>query len=423
MLLAHRIRLDPTEAQRDYFVRAAGTARRVWNWALAEWKRRSELGISVRAFDLKKQFNAIKYTDPEWLDANGRPWLRDIHRDAHSQPFANLGKAYLRFHAQLRTGQEAHPPRFKKKGRCRDSFYLANDQFTVHEQIAVLPKIGPVAMRERLRLEGKIMGANVTREADHWYLSIHVEISENEAHRKRKGSGVIGLDVGITNAVTMNTGIKLKAPRPLRAAMRRLRIRARRHARKLETPSCDNHRKYQRSTNSIKATRSLARLHARIAHIRIDWTHKLTTWLCRKNQAVAIEDLNVRAMLRNRRLARSIADIGWYRIRAQLEYKTVRYDTLLVIADRWYPSSKLCSACGVRHGGLTLAERTWICLACKTNHDRDINAAVNLQRLATVALAKRTALPVAGSAVTPDPIAGIKPAGDGKVTPVRYELG
>lgn len=125
MLLAHRIRLDPTPAQRDYLMRAAGTARRVWNWALAEWLRQFANGQRPNAMALKKQFNAIKYSHQNWLDADGKPWLRSVHRDAHSQPFANLAKAWSSYFAALREHRPAHRPVFKKKGRCRDSFYIA----------------------------------------------------------------------------------------------------------------------------------------------------------------------------------------------------------------------------------------------------------------------------------------------------------
>ena len=115
MLLSHQLRLDPTTAQRDYFARAAGTARRVWNWALAEWNRQVAAGQKPNAMALKKQFNRVKYSDPDWLDDDGQPWLRTIHRDAHAQPFANLAKAWSRYFDQRSTGQQAHRPRFKKK--------------------------------------------------------------------------------------------------------------------------------------------------------------------------------------------------------------------------------------------------------------------------------------------------------------------
>lgn len=431
MLLAHSIRLDPTEAQCAYFARAAGTARRVWNWALAQCLQLSARGLPVRIFDLKKHFNSIKYVDPAWLNEDGQPWLRGIHRDAHAQPFANLNKAFVRYFEQRRAGVRAFPPRFKKKGRCREAFYVANDKFRLEGKTAVLPKIGRVAMCEQLRFAGKIMGASVSREANAWYLAIQVDVPDQQARRSRQSDDVVGLDVGITTAATLSTGEKIPGHNPLRAALRRLRIRSRRHSRKkvkgrenmASAVAVGDQPPRRKSSNTIKAANVLARLHARITHIRKDWSHKLTTRLCRENQAIAIEDLNVQGMLRNRKLARAISDVGWYRIRSQIVYKARRYDTLVVIADRWYPSSKLCSACGARHDGLTLAVRDWTCSHCGMHHDRDVNAALNLKRLATGALAARTALPVASPTATSGTAAGILLAGGGKVTPVRHEHG
>jgi len=430
MLLSHRVRLDATPAQCDYFARAAGTARRVWNWALAEWQRQSAAGMRPDAMALKKQFNAIKYAHPDWLDSEGRPWLRTVHRDAHAQPFANLKKAWSRYFAARKAGQPGYPPRFKKKGRCRDSFYVANDKFRVEGKSAVLPKVGRVALAEALRFPGKIMGASVSRQADHWFLAIQVEVPDEIAQRPRTGGVVVGVDLGVSAAATLSTGEKVAAPRPLRAALRRLRIRARRQSRKMQAAqaaagisgSIPKGTRLPNSANQVKGARRLARLHARIARVRADFTNKLTTRLCRENQAVAIEDLHVKGMLANARLARSIADVGFHEIRRQLRYKARRYDTVIVLADRWYPSSKLCSACGQKNGTLTLAERVWTCI-CGIRHDRDVNAAINLQRLATGALAAHTALPVASPAATPGTVAGMVPAAGGEVTPVRYEHG
>jgi putative transposase len=431
MLLSHRIRLDPMHEQRGYFARAAGTARRVWNWALAEWHRQAAAGEKPNAMALKKAFNRIKYADPAWLDANGQPWLATVHRDAHAQPFAHLARAWTRYFEQRRAGQPAHAPRFKKKGRCRDSFYVANDKLRLEGDVVVLPKVGRVLLREPLRWPGRIMGATVSREADHWFIALQVEVPDDIARRRRKGDATVGVDLGVSSAATLSTGEKIAAPRPLKAALRRLRIRSRRLTRKLEAAKkvsgiagrIAKGTRLPVSKNRVCGARALARLHARIARVRADFTHKLSTRLCRENQVVVIEDLNVRGMLANARLARSIADVGFHELRRQLQYKAARYGTQIVLADRWYPSSKLCCACGVRNGMLALAERSWICAACGTHHDRDLNAAINLERLATGALAAQTALPVASQAVTPDTAADPRSTGGGKVTPVRHEHG
>jgi putative transposase len=211
MLLAHRIRHYPTPAQREDFARAAGTARRVWNWALAEWNRQAATGQKPNAMALKKQFNRIKYSDPDWRDADGQPWLRAIHRDAHAQPFANLAQAWARYVGQRRAGRQAHRPRFKKKGCCRDTFYVANDKFRLEGMAVVLPKVGRVPLRERLRWPGRIVGASVARAADHWYLAVQVDVPDHVARLRRTGDGVTGVDLGVSAAATLSSGEKIAA--------------------------------------------------------------------------------------------------------------------------------------------------------------------------------------------------------------------
>jgi putative transposase len=377
---------------------------------------------------LKKQFNAIKYTDPQWLDENGRPWLRDIHRDAHAQPFAHLAKAWERFFTDLKAGKEAHAPRFKKKGRCHDSFYVANDKFRLDGKTICLPKIGDVAMTEELRFKGKILGATVSRTADRWFVAIQVEVPDAQCYRRRTSHEVNGIDLGVKAAATISSGEVIEAPKPLNAALRRLKIRGRRLSRKLQAAKemagfgrrarLPKGTRLPVSNNRQKSAATLARLYARLANLRADFTHKLTTRLCRENQALVIEDVNVKGMLANERLARAIADVGFGVFRSQLEYKAKRYGTHLIIADRWYPRSRLCSKCGWKNEALTLSDREWVCAQCGERHDRDLNAARNLKRLAT-----ETALPVASPTSNGGAAAGTVPAAAGKVTPVRDDGG
>ncbi|KFC74255.1 transposase [Massilia sp. LC238] len=430
MLLSHRIRIEATSEQRDYFARAAGTARRVWNFALAECQRMVSCGQRPDVVVLKKQFNAIKYTHSDWLDSEGKPWLRTIHRDAHAQPFANLGSAWGRYFSALKAGKPAHPPAFKRKGRCRDSFYVANDRLRLEGKSAILPKVGRALLAEALRLPGKIMGASVSREANHWFLAVQVDVFDDAALLPRSADSIVGVDLGITVAATLSSGEKLAAPLPLSAELRRMRIRSRRQSRKLQAAKAGAEiageipkgTRLTFSQNRKKGAHALACLHTRIARVRSDFLHKLTTRLCRENQAVAIEDLCVKGMMANSRMARAISDIGFYEFRRQLQYKALRYGTTIVVADRWYPSSKLCSHCGAKNSLLGLGELSWTCI-CGAYHDRDVNAAVNLHRLATGALAAAMALPVASQAVTPGTAAGRLPAEGGKVTPVRNEYG
>jgi len=459
MQLTHKILLNPTPAQAEYFQKAAGTARFVWNWALAKWNELYSLGKKPNAMALKKSFNAIKYEE--------FPWLSEMHRDSHAQPFSHLAKAWNRFFAEIRSKKPANEPRFKKKNRSRDSFYVANDKFTLNEKMIKLPKIGWVMMTEVLRFDGKILGATVSRTADKWFLAIQVDVPTDQANQSRTANQVIGVDFGIKAAATLSTGESIAAASPLKSALRRLKIRSRTISRKInaakQAAGFDKNKNLPKgaqipqSNNRKKSTLKLARLHARIGNLRADFTHKLTTRLCRENQAIVIEDLHVAGMLQNEKLARAFNcldiargmnprarstgnsspltiphyycargkprginfnDVGFGTIRRQLEYKTLRYGNNLIIADRWYPSSKLCSVCHWKNDALLLQERTWYCPRCTTTHDRDVNAARNLKRLAT-----ETALPVANQLATNDTAIGGVPIVVGKVTPVRYECG
>lgn len=416
MLLSHRIRLQPSPKQADYFARACGTARKVWNWALTEWNRRCESGQSPNIYALKRQFNIIKYSDPDWLDEAGKPWIKAIHRDCHSQPFLNLKQAWSNYFQALQKGNTAHKPRAKKKGRCKDSFYVANDKFRMVGDSVVLPKVGKVTTAEPLRLQGRVVGATVLRVASHWYLTVKVDLADTHWLRPRIGNAVTGVDLGARNMATLSSGEKIPGPHALEAAQRRLRIHNRRLQRRcLNTPHRDV---AVPSKNRIKQQNAIACLHARIANVRNDFIHKLTTRICRNNQTVVIEDLCVHGMLANHFVARMLSDVAFGAIRHQLTYKSARYGCNLIVADRWYPSSRLCSNCGYKYGELPPAEHFWTCPQCGKFHDRDVNAAINLQRLATA-----TALPEASQTATAGTESPVLGDLGGKVTPVRYEQG
>jgi putative transposase len=382
MQLTHKIMLKPTKEQAVYFQKAAGTSRFVWNWALAKWKEQYAAGKKPNAMALKKQFNAIKYQEFSWL--------KEMHRDSHAQPFAYLAKAWQRFFSEIKASKRAHEPKFKKKNCCRDSFYIANDKFYLEKQSIYLPKLGLVEMTEKLRFEGKILGATVSRTADRWFVAIQVDVPDEQAKKKRTNHEITGVDFGVKAVATLSTGESILSPTPLKSALRRLKMHGRSISRKMEAAKKRDPNKKLMSNNQKKSVLKLSKLHARIANLRADFTHKLSMRLCRENQTIVIEDLHVAGMLKNEKLSRALSDIGFGNIRRQLEYKAFRYDTQLMIADRWYPSSKLCSRCHWKNDSLTLRERNWHCKNCDAFHDRDVNAAINLKRLAT-----ETALPVA----------------------------
>lgn len=261
-------------------------------------------------------------------------------------------------------------PKFRRKGAC-DRFALTNDQFSIDDCRIRIPKLGWVRMRESLRFAGKIMSATVSCVAGRWFVSITVDTQDNSHLPKAENQGAVGVDLGVSALATLSTGETVAGLKPHKALLARLQ----RLSRSLS-------RKRKGSANRKKAKAKLAKLHAHIAAIRTDALHKLTTNLTRRFHTICIENLNVRGMMRNRHLSRAITDMGFFEFRRQLEYKAAMRGGQIVVASRFYPSSKTCSDCGHKLDTLPLAVRSWTCPCCGTHHDRDVNAAINLKNLA-----------------------------------------
>ncbi|ABQ28937.1 RNA-guided endonuclease InsQ/TnpB family protein [Acidiphilium cryptum] len=363
MLIAHRIALDPTNAQRTYFARASGTARFAWNWALAEWQRQ----FTARKDDpslpapsdasLRRRLNGLKREE--------FPWMFDVTKCAAQEAIIDLGSAFRNFFEK-----RGRYPRFKKKG-VSDSFCAANEAgtFRTDGEKIKLPVVGWVRLHEALRFTGKLKRVTVSREADRWYASIMVET--NDIKPVVQPLPAVGVDLGVTTLATLSRGEAIPGPKAHKALLQRLR----RASRALT-------RKRKGSSNRRKAKAKLARLHARISAIRKDATHKATTMLAKTYRRIGIEALNVRGMARNRHLARSIMDGGFFEFRRQLEYKAKFYGAAVVVADRWFPSSKTCSCCGSVKAELALSQRLFHCDECGYEAGRDHNAARNLENMA-----------------------------------------
>ena len=363
MLIAHRIALDLNNVQATYMARAAGTARFAYNWALAEWKRQYEawkLDSSQpkpSQAALRRQLNRIKREQ--------FPWMLEVTKNAPQMAIIQLGDAFKNFFAG-----RAKYPQFRKKG-VHDRFTLTNDQFRLNGCRLRIPNLGWVRMRESLRFTGKILSATVSRVAGRWFVSIAVDTQDDSHLPKAENQGAVGVDLGVSALATLSTGETIDGPKPHKALLSRLQ----RLSRSLS-------RKQKGSANRKKAKEKLAKLHARIAAIRSDALHQLTTHLTRRFHTIGIEDLNVRGMVKNRHLARSIADMGFFELRRQLEYKAAMRGGQIVVADRFYPSSKMCSGCGHKLEELLLSMREWTCPSCRTHHNRDVNAAINLKNMA-----------------------------------------
>jgi putative transposase len=220
-------------------------------------------------------------------------------------------------------------------------------------------------MTEEVRFPGRLLEVVVSREADRWFGSFLVDTE----HVPQHGEKVIGVDLGVKDAVVLSTGERFPGPKPLRKRLRKLKRLSRQHSRKVKG-----------SRNRKKSAMRLARLHRRIKNVRKDFLHKVTTHILSKAKTVVIEDLNVKGMLSNRHLSRAISDIGFWEFRRQMEYKCEMNEVSLIVANRWFPSTKLCRKCGTLND-LSLAERTYRC-DCGHVEDRDLNAAMNLRTLA-----------------------------------------
>jgi putative transposase len=355
--------LNPTPEQEQYFRQAAGNARFAWNWAVALMRdaRAQQMPLPLVS-DLKAEFNRIKREQ--------FPFVMETTKCATEQPFADLNNALTTFFHDItkrkngnrrKDGKRVGFPRFKSRKHGYGSFYLANDKFTVDGHRIRIPKLGWVNMTEPLRFPGKIMSARISERAGYWFVSIHVQLPAPE---RKAPARVIGVDVGVKSLAVASDGEVFENQKHLAAAQKKLR----RLNRWLV-------RKQKGSKNWHKAKRKLARLHLRIANLRADAIHKMTTHLAGKASIIALETLNVMGMLKNHKLARAIADASFAEIVRQLGYKAQQ----VVRVDPFYPSSKTCNGCGNVHRELTLADRTWTCPSCGTVLDRDVNAARNIR--------------------------------------------
>jgi putative transposase len=350
--LAHTIRLYPNKAQETFFRKACGCARVAYNYGLCEYQKQRKEGHKPNILEIKKRFNA----DKKVLF----PWMSETNKDANQQPFANLQSAFSRFFKK-----HSKYPVFKKKGR-KDSFYISNDKFGVEANNFWIPKLGWVKGAEELRFKGKIMSATVKRKADYWFVVVSVET--DKTFTACDNQAVVGVDLGIKTLATLSDGKVVEAVKPLRARLARLKLLQRWASRKVLG-----------SSNRHKANLKVAKIHYKVACLRKDVLDKLTTYLCENYRVIVVEDLNISGMLKNHCLALAISDCGFGEFRRQLEYKSILHGNTLVVADRFFPSSKTCSGCGTVKETLILSEREFVCENCGQVLDRDLNAAINLR--------------------------------------------
>ena len=371
MIKGHVIRLEPNNKQATYFAKACGVARLAYNWALSEWQRQYQADKTYRDYcttnnlpiddsqlnkpsqgKLRKQLNAIKREQ--------YPFMLEVTKCSPQMAIIQLGDAFNRFFK----GQAKYP-KSRKKGKD-DRFTLSNDQFRIDGQRIKIPNLGWVKMFEPLRFNGKILSAKVFKKGGEWFVSVAVELAQVIQPKPKTGKS-IGIDLGITDLLVLSNGMKIQAPKPLKTQLAKLR----RLNKSLS-------RKQKGSNNREKAKTKLSRLHAKIGNIRSNSLHQITTYLVSEYDVLAIEDLNVSGMVKNRKLSRAISDLGFYELKRQLIYKANQWGKAVKSVDRFYPSTKTCHCCGHKVDELPLSVRMWQCPSCHTQHDRDINASMNI---------------------------------------------
>jgi putative transposase len=363
MIRAHKIRLNPTPEQKVYLRKAAGTKRFVYNWALDRWKEAKAAGIDKYGMmAAKKDFNAIK--------GELFPWVYDVAKDVCEGAFQDAGAAlknYFDSKSGKRKGEKMGFPKFKSRKNKRQSFRLNNDKFKVDGHNFWIPNLGWVNMAEKLRFVGKLMGAVVSKVANWWFVSITVEIDEPES--KTFAFESTGVDVGIKALATLSDGSEFENQKPLRSGLNKLRKLSRGLSRKVKG-----------SSRWWKAKRKLGRFHFRVASKRNDDLHKASHKIASDYAFIGVEDLHVKGMVKNRRLSLSISDVGLGDFIRMIEYKAKAFGGQVVRVGRFYASSKTCSDCGYVNGQLTLADRKWTCVGCGIIHQRDWNAAINIEQ-------------------------------------------
>ncbi|WP_261575899.1 RNA-guided endonuclease InsQ/TnpB family protein [Frankia gtarii] len=391
MQLRYNYRLDPSPGQIAALSRAFGCARVVFNDAL---RLRQDARAAGLAYISDGELSRRVVTEAKRTP--GRAWLGEVSAVVLQQALADLNTAYRNFFSSVsgkRKGRKVAPPRFRSRKDNRQSIrFTKNARFTVTAGRKLrLPKIGDVPVRWSRDLPAEPSSVTVIRDpAGRYFASFVVQTTDDPLPPVESETGI---DLGLTRFVILSDGTKVTSPTFLRRAHRKLR--------RLQKDLC---RRKKGSSNRRKAVVKVASAHAHVADARRDWQHKLSTAIIRENQAVYVEDLCVAGLGRTR-LARSVHDAGWSQFVNMLEYKAVKRGRAFAKVDRFFPSSQVCSACGVKDGPKPLDVRAWTCPACGVHHDRDVNAARNIQTEGRkVAAGQAETVNARGARVRPAPV-------------------
>ena len=358
MKARYRYRLYPTPLQQISLAKLFGCTRVVWNDAL------SHCIEEYRAGNKKPTNGALqKKFITQAKKTSEREWLGEVSNIALQQSLNDLEQAYQNFFKSCkgeRKGKAVKPPKFKKR-KARQSAKFHSGGFKVHETSVYIAKIGKIKAVWSRKLPSKPTSATVIKDsAGRYFVSFVIEIQPEILPQTANSCGI---DLGIIDFATFDDGTKVKDPKPLKKNLKRLRKRQKNLS-----------RKQKGSKRREVARQKVARLHAKIKDSRKDFLHKLSTKVVEENQLIALEDLNVSGLLKNRKLSRAISDLGWREFRTLLEAKADKYGREFRVIDRWQPTSQICSCCGHKAGKKELSIREWTCLWCGAFHDRECDS-------------------------------------------------
>jgi putative transposase len=359
IMKGYKTELDLNNTQRTLCLKSAGVARFAYNWGLRiKIEEYKSTGKSPDAMVLHRRLNALKKTE--------YPWMYEVSKCCAQEALRNLDNAFKNFFRRLKSGGKPGFPKFKSRKKGVGSFRLTGS-IQVKTDKVKLPRLGWLKLKEKgyLPMNAKILSAIVSERAGRWFVSLQVQ---EEMKDLNPSSASCGVDVGITALATLDDGTTFENPKALKTLEERL-IRLQRRV----------SRRKKGGHNRKKAVRQLSRLHYKIACIRKDAIHQATTAITRQYSKIGIETLNVKGMLKNHHLAKSIADASFSEFHRQLIYKAGWKNGQIIKVERFYPSSKICSQCGEIKTSLKLLERVFHCKHCGFTIDRDLNAAINLR--------------------------------------------
>ena len=366
MILAKKVRLYPTEEQEQKLWQSVGTARFIYNWTLNKQEENYKNGGKfIKDNDLRKEITRLKKDELSWL--------YDVSNNVAKQAVKDCCNAYKNFFKGL-----ADKPKFKSRKKSKPSFYNDTAKLKVKNKSVLIEKVGWIKTNEQIPMDAKYIDPRVSYDDKYWYISVCIE-KEQPAIQLTGES--LGIDVGVKDLAICSNGITFKninKSKEVRRLKKVLKMKQRQCSRKYEMNK--KGKEYVKTKNIAKLEKQIKLIHRRLSNIRLNYIHQVTTKIVRtKPSRVVMEDLDIKKMMKNKHLSKAIAEQSLYNFKMVMKYKCKFYGIKFVEADRYFPSSRLCSSCGSIKKDLKLNDRIYRC-SCGLSINRDYNASINLSR-------------------------------------------